>query len=284
MLLLALSSAQAQGLDRAGIYLLTTYEPISTVEWSSLNKLFRSYGAEFAQYGPAREVTRTNDGETFTTLERADPNSFLPPLSFDKPFSFGAGLLLMSLNAELLFQNLDTSSSATFEGGFVRTYEIDGSAWRLQLGLLGPVAGIDVGGFIGMVSSHGELLSYGTYPDGTVSFGDDSQLNGVWELGSLGVSTGLKVMVPLGMVRLYGSAEWLDPFDFAARTGRPSTGVRQNAYGTGPTVNSDVYTFVDTLPTDVNNFKDILMEGDEPVLEVYDGFKLNAGLVIYFGG
>ncbi len=269
--------------DRGGLYVFVDTEVESAIRWPALDRLFLSYGAAFFQYAPTRTVTREEEEGTITTEFTADPATLLPPLTPDRAVRVGGGFYVATLYGEVAFQNFDGATSAELEGGVATVYETVGRAWTFDVGLLVPVGPLEVGGGLGMLNTRGQLRASTHYPDGTVSYGDDNFLNGVWTLNGMTLTANARALLRLGPVGVYGRAEWLNPADLGGQF--MTTGVVQESYGQRPMIDSDTYTFIDPLPTSVASFDGrLLNEAEERVVEVFDGFRGTVGLVFILGG
>ncbi|MEM0962593.1 MAG: hypothetical protein AAGK21_08675 [Bacteroidota bacterium] len=236
--------------DRGGVYLLVDTEAYSTLGWPDLERLFSTFGPQ----GVA--------------AERSEP--FLPPLDFDRSVRVGVGVYVATLTAEVAFQPFTSETSFTLPGGVATRYETVGHAWTFDVGLLVPVGPLEVGGGLGMFNTDGQLRASTEYADGTVSYGDDSPLNGVWTLEAMTLQAHLKSVLRLGPVGVYGRIEWLDPFNVLSPAA--DIGIVQEDYGQGPSIDSDVYSFNSTL-----------FVGGDPVIETYDGIRGTVGLVLILG-
>ncbi|GAB5518202.1 MAG: hypothetical protein RhofKO_04530 [Rhodothermales bacterium] len=272
--------------DRGGLYVFYTREPQSTLEWPQLNVLmsdYRSFLQRFADPDVREEIREGDDGETF--IVEVPGGGLLPELQFGHDYSIGAGFIVATLNAEASWHNLYEVSRATLKQGVVRTFEVSGRTWRFNVGILAPIGALELGGFMGMHAARGEVRSFGTFPDGTISYGDDNGINGIWSLESLDLTAGVKAMIRVGPVALYGRAEWVDPFNVSGQLTTVPLAITQNTYrGSGVRANSDNFTLVEFLPARMQDFGKSVLINNEPVVDnKFAGFTLHVGIALVLG-
>lgn len=177
----------------------------------------------------------------------------MEPLRLNNAFQWSAGLFFNVLDLDVAYSKWRGETFSVAHSGIRREWQMDMFSRSMQFGITLPLPFLRVGGYIGFDYHKGTFYSRMVYPDGYVSYGMESRLNGIYNTASMDYTGGFKVMAGYMFGFIYFKADYVGLIS-TGKSGAEAGRYRDNL-GNGFN-NFQNYTFAALYPMDIEGFND----------------------------
>lgn len=175
-------------------------------------------------------------------------------LRFKNMIQWGAGIYFNALDLEIAYSKWRGETFAIGHDGTRREWEIDMYSRQMHFGITWPLPFLRFGPYIGFDYHKGTFYSRLIHPDGYVSYGIDSRLNGIYNTASMDFTAGFKLMVGYLYGFLYFKADYVGLFSDGK--GSAEAAIFKDELGDGFSFFENHY-FPQYYPSDIAGFNDL---------------------------